>query len=49
VVVRERPIDVGHVDIVTAGDRPWFEAAVLDLRFDELNGDTSAFELGLVG
>ncbi len=45
VVVRERPVDVGHVNTVTVGDRPRFEAALLDLRFDELDGDSSAFEM----
>jgi hypothetical protein len=48
VVVRESPIDVGHVDVVTVGDCPRFEAAVLDLRLDELDGDPSAFEMWLV-
>jgi hypothetical protein len=48
VVVRECPVDVGHVDIVTVGDRPWFEASILDLCFDELNGDPSAFEMWFV-
>jgi hypothetical protein len=35
-------------DFVTIGDRPRFEAAVLDLCPDELNGDPSAFEVWLV-
>jgi hypothetical protein len=48
VVVRESPIDVGHVDVVTVGDRPRFEAAIFDLRLDELDGDPSAFEMWLV-
>ena len=48
VVVRECPIDVCHVDVVTVSDRPRFEAAVLDLRFDELDSDPSALEMWLV-
>jgi hypothetical protein len=48
VVVRERSIDIGHVDVVTISDGPRFEATVLDLRLDELNADSSAFEMWLV-
>jgi len=48
VVVRERSIDISHVDVVTVGDCPRFEAATLDLRFDELDRDTSAFEVWLI-
>ena len=47
-VVGERSVDIGHVNVMTVGDRPRFETAVLDLRFDELNGDPSAFEMWLV-
>jgi hypothetical protein len=48
VVARERPIDIGHVDIVTVCDRPGFESAALDLRPDELDGYPPAFEVWLV-
>lgn len=48
VVVRERPIDVSNIDAVTIGDRPRFETAVLNLRFNELDGDSSTFEMWLV-
>jgi len=48
VVVRERPVNIGHVNIVTVGDRSRAEATVLNLRFDELDGDPSAFEMWLI-
>jgi hypothetical protein len=48
VVVGERSVDVGHVNVATVGDRPRFETAVLDLHFDELDGDPSALEMWLV-
>jgi hypothetical protein len=48
VIVRERSVYVGNVDVVTVGDGSWFEAAVLDLCFNKLNRDPPAFEMWLV-
>ena len=48
VVVRECPVNVGHVNVVTVSDRPRFETTVFDLRLDELNSNPPAFEVWLV-
>ena len=47
-VVRERPVDISYVEIVTIGDRPRIQSPFFDLFFDELNGDPPAFEMWLV-
>jgi hypothetical protein len=46
VVVRERPIDIGDVEVVTVGDCAGCEPAVLNLRLDELDGDSSPSRCG---
>jgi hypothetical protein len=48
VVVRERPVDISHVEIVTISDRPRGQSSFFDLFFDELNGDPPALEMWLV-
>jgi hypothetical protein len=48
VVVRERSVDISHVEIVAVGDRPRIQSPFLNLFFDELNGNSPAFEMWLV-
>ena len=48
VVVRERPIDIGHVESVAIGNRSRGESPFFDLFFEELDSNPSAFEMRLV-
>ena len=47
-IVRERPVDIGHVEIVAIGAGSRIEPPLLNLLFDELSGNPSAFEMWLV-
>jgi hypothetical protein len=47
-IICERPIDVCDIYVMAVGDCPWVETSVLDLSFDELDGEASSFEMGFV-
>lgn len=47
-VVGECPVDISHIQIMAISDRSWIEFPLFDLFFDELNRNSSAFEMRLV-
>jgi hypothetical protein len=47
-IVGERPIDIGHIEVVAIGNRSRGEPPLFDLFFEELNSNPSAFEMWLI-